>query len=107
MYTRTQIDMLLSRSVAAVERAMVVLYERQTEDEQHSRTAKYQNGVGFSGAHAKRGTYYAKWVMGGRSLSGRHLINARRIALRHSKQLVEAANHKLSREREKNEREAS
>lgn len=91
-WTREQIDEILSTNDRAVERAMVRLYELQTQDEQQSSTTRVHNGQGFGSWYAQKGSYYARWVLSGRSLSGRHLDNARKIALKHSRQLVEIAN---------------
>ena len=91
-WTREQIDEILNTNDRAVERAMVRLYELQTQDEQQSSTTRVHNGQGFGSWYAQKGSYYARWVQSGRSLSGRHLDNARKIALKHSRQLVEIAN---------------
>lgn len=92
VWTRDEINALLHHSNAAVERAMVVLFERQTTDEQRSEDTKHLNSIGFSAAHARTGSYMAKWVLSGKHLTGRFLDRARQIALSHSKQLVEEAN---------------
>lgn len=91
-WTREQVNTLLQANDRAVERAMVALLGRQTDDEVRSEDTKHLNGIGFSGAHARHGTYYAKWVQSGRRLTGHHLERARKIALIHSKQLVDEAN---------------
>jgi|GEM_PF-2130296 len=77
-----------------VERAMVVLYERQTTDEQTNSNTVYQNGQGFCAYAARRGTYYAKYVLSGGRLTGVHLDRARNIAIKHVRQLVEMAERK-------------
>lgn len=92
VWTRPLINALLKQNNRAVERAMVRLHDLQTRDEQRDSTTRVLNNAGFSAAHARRGTYYARWVLGGRRLTGWHLENARKIALRHSRQLVEIAN---------------
>ena len=91
-WNRQQINDLLRRNPRAVDRAMVALYRRQTQDEQRSDTTRHNNGIGFCSWSARKGSYYAKWVLSGRRLTGRHLQNARRIALHHSRQLGEEAN---------------
>jgi hypothetical protein len=91
-WTRTQINNLLSTNPVAVERAMVRLYNLQTQDEKASSNTRWHNGRGFAAYAGRRGTYYARWVLGGRHLSGIHLERARAIALRHSGQLVSIAN---------------
>jgi hypothetical protein len=91
-WTRDEIDELLRRNDKAVERAMVALYSRQTRDEQQTSHTRHDNGIGFSAAHASKGSYYARWVESGRKLTRHHLNRARKIALLHSKQLVQEAN---------------
>ena len=95
-YTRADIDRILNSNPRAVGRAMIVLFERQTADEQQRSSTRHQNGRGFNAYSARSGSYYARWVQSGRQLTGRHLVKARLIALRHSRQLVEEANDKLA-----------
>jgi len=94
-YTREDIDRILNSNPRAVGRAMIVLFQRQTADEQRRSSTRHQNGRGFNAYSARSGSYYARWVKSGRRLTGRHLAKARSIALRHSRQLVEEANEKL------------
>jgi hypothetical protein len=96
-HTKQSIIDLLNRNDLAVGRAMVVLYNRQTADEQSDETTKHHNGVGFSAYAAHSGTYFARWVLDGRTLTGKYLDRARKIAIRHAGQLVEEANEKSER----------
>ena len=91
-WNRDQIDNLLRTNPKAVERAIVRLYNLQTQDEQASDDTKHHNSVGFAGYAARNGSYYAKWVLSGRSLTGKHLEKATAISLKHSRQLVIMAN---------------
>lgn len=93
-WNRNQINELLKTNPKAVERAIVRLYELQTNEEKQTQVTRIRNGAGFSSAHSYRGSYYAKWVMSGRNLTGAHLERARTIAIRHSGQLVAIANSK-------------
>lgn len=77
-----------------VERAIVAIYRRQTHDERTSDETKHRNGVGFSGAHAKLGSYYARWVINGNRLTGNHLIKARQLILHYCGQLASIAAEK-------------
>lgn len=85
---------LLNTNPKAVERAMVVLYNRQTLDEQRSEITTHRNGRGFNAAHAHLGSYYAKWVISGKHLTGTHLEKARKIALQYAGQLLAIAQEK-------------
>jgi hypothetical protein len=86
---------LLNMNDRAVERAMVAIYNRQTADEQVSSDTKHQNGVGFTGADARLGTYYAKWVLKGNSLTGKHLVKARYMSQKYVRQLTDIATARL------------
>ena len=88
MWNKTSIIDLLDRNPRAVERALVVIYNNQTAEEKSCEATMLNNGVGFSGCDAHSGTYYAKWVLSGRHLSGKHLDKARRIAKRYHRQLL-------------------
>lgn len=73
---------------------MVVLYDRQTADEKSTSTTRHDNRRGFRANHASKGSYYARWVLSGRNLTGWHLKNAQEIALQYTRQLSEQANLK-------------
>lgn len=91
----------LDRSVAAVERAMVLLYERQTAAEQASEITTEHNAVGFSANDATVGTRIVKNVIlrataagvrPGKRLWGTSLAISRRITHRYAAtQLLDAA----------------
>lgn len=92
MYTRAQIDALLEKSNKAVEVGIVRLNQLQTADERAAFDTKYHNDIGFQSCYARKGTYMANWVLSGQPLSGKWLEQARKICLRHSRQLVDLAN---------------
>jgi hypothetical protein len=92
VWTRAEIDAKLHTDPRWVERAMVRLFELQTYDEQRADQTKHHNNRGFCGWAAKRGSYYARWVKSGKRLNFYHLKRARKIALKHSRQLVDTAN---------------
>jgi len=94
---------LLMRSDRAVERAVVVLLDRQTATEQSSERTINHNEQGFVPYDAKIMSSMAKWVMKGNRLSQRQLAYLRngkserfpsRIG-KYSRQLCEIANDKL------------
>lgn len=93
-YTRLDIAQILVKNDRAVERAMLLLYRLQTQSEQMTSQTTVHNGVGFSSAHASRGSYYGRWVASGKQLTGKHLDLARKISLRYTRQLADAANSK-------------
>lgn len=118
VWTRQEIDSLLRKSDVAVMRGIVRLFELQTADEQRVAHTKKKNCVGFSAADAKAGTRMARWLIGlndkneyryppkdlrhpvcqrvlGRYAQGGTVMDrARKIALKHSMQLVDIANQR-------------
>lgn len=94
-WTREQIETLLIENNRAVEKGIVALYQLQTADEQASETTNHHNNMGFCGWAARNGTYYAKWVLSGKQLTGKHLDKARKICIHHVRQLTEIANNKV------------
>jgi hypothetical protein len=98
-HTKESIQDLLAKSDAAVERAMVAIYDRQTQDEKATSDTRHTNQRGFSGAHASKGSYYARWVLGGRHLTGSHLAKARAMSMHYWRQLLEVAEAKTAKAR--------
>lgn len=97
MWTKERIARLLNTNDLAVDRALSVLYDRQTQDEKGTSTTKHSNGRGFKSNHAVRGSYYGRWVQSGKRLTGGHLVKARHIALQYTGQLADEANAKSAR----------
>jgi len=93
-HTKESIQDILAKSDRAVARAMIVIYDRQTQDEKTTSDTRHTNQRGFSGAHAKTGSYYARWVLSGRGLTGKHLDKARAMAMHYWRQLLEEAERK-------------
>jgi hypothetical protein len=87
---------LLVYNSRAVERAMIAIYNRQTEDEQIAQDTKHSNGKGFAASDARLGSYYAKWVLSGKQLTGSHLDKARQMSFKYIRQLAEVANEKMA-----------
>jgi len=76
----------------AVKKALVILYRRQTADEQKHRDTKHSNKQGFNTAHAKEGTRLARKILAGENLSLFELKTGFRIASYYAgTQLLEAA----------------
>jgi hypothetical protein len=78
---------LLLNNDAAVEDAMLELYQQQTEDEKTHKATYHRNARGFSSAEAKIGTYLAGIIIDGYHLKGIHLDRARHLVLNHYKQI--------------------
>lgn len=89
--TMSDVVMAVRSNDKAVARAMVLLHKRQTDDERADHYTKHVNQRGFNKWASKKASFYAEWVDGKRTLTGKHLANARRIALIHRRQLLEEA----------------
>lgn len=89
-----KIKKLLETNDKAVSRAIVALYERQTEDEKNRENTVEKNGVGFNGFDAKFFSSLAQQIQSGRTLSQKQIAFARKGIMKYSKQLAEIANCK-------------
>lgn len=91
---KAEIQGLLERNPRAVARALVVIYEFQTADEQATSTTSHANGVGFSGRDAEFGSSLAQKVLKGWALSEKQLNAGRRMVKKYWRQLALAAEKK-------------
>ncbi len=66
----------------AVERALIVLYARQTEDEKASEITSHKNGMGFTGTDAEFYTSLAKKVIASTYPNGKRLSTKMLATLR-------------------------
>lgn len=64
---------LLRTNDKAVARALVVLNERQTQDEQYAKNTRYLNGRGFRPCHARMGTSMATFFLRNNFLSPKQI----------------------------------
>ena len=86
------VDAALDTNPAAVERAIKLLFDRQTTAEQLREATLEDNGLGVRHNHARRIAYYGRWLARGRRLTGHHLDFARKIAQTYARtQLFELA----------------
>lgn len=87
----------LDTNNAAVERAMLLLGDRQTQEELANEATLKHNSIGFSSAHARFGAYVYGVLKNGGHLKGKTLTVARHIAKRYARtQLLQLAKDKLS-----------
>jgi len=86
-YTQQDIQDMLKTNDKAVIRAMLVIYEYQTEDEKNSDETLHANGMGFSGADAFILTQFTKFYKEHGFLSGKQLEIARKKMPKYAKQI--------------------
>ena len=73
MYTKEEIQHNLSTNPKWIERSLIVLYERQTHDEQHSGETTSLNGIGFNSSDSRYLSYCSRWLLQGKHLNQKHL----------------------------------
>ena len=100
--TGTDIVNLLRSNDKAIARALIVLKDRQTEDEQRSESTRHLNGRGFRPCHARMGVSMAKFYERNGYLSPKQIAYWRkegkegmRISI-YWRQLLEAATEKAA-----------
>lgn len=96
VWTKDEIKAMLLKSQNAVEKGLVAIYNRQTQVEKMMEATRYNNSVGFSAAHCRRGSYYARWINSGKRLSGKHLEKGREIILHYVGQLTKISNGEIA-----------
>jgi len=72
-YTKEQIKENLSKNPKWIERALVVLHNLQTTEEQITNETIKENGVGFNSSDSRYLSYCSKWVKSGKHLNEKHL----------------------------------
>lgn len=78
MLSKFEIVRLLETNDKAVARALVVLNNNQTADEQSQEMVKYRNGQGFRPCHARMGTSMAQFFQARGYLSPKQIAYWRR-----------------------------
>lgn len=89
--TLESIRALLDTRDDAVQRAITLLYARQTAEEQASAVTVEHNGRGFNGADAELLTSFAQQIARGRNLTPRQMEFARRKVRKYARQILEVA----------------
>jgi len=91
MYTKEQIQDKLRNDVRWMERGLIVLFDRQTEDEQKSDETVYNNGVGFSGCDSRYLSWVTKYLLKSslNHLSGVHIEKVGKKLPKYWKQILD------------------
>lgn len=85
---KEQLQTLLLRSDKALERAIIRIYEAQTDDEQISNKSLHYDNMGFNRVDAEPMTIMAKQLLGGIHLSSRQKYIARKKMPKYWRQLM-------------------
>jgi uncharacterized protein YjcR len=73
-------------------RAVLVVFENQTQDEQQSEFTKFDNGIGFNGTDANICSSLAKQILNGRNLSQKQDAILMKIMKKYASQVLSATN---------------
>ena len=79
---------------AWVERGIVALFERQTNDEQIVENSRHDNDRGFNKPDSKIMSQWAKEIISGQHLKDSELKLARKRLMKYAGQLAKIANYK-------------
>jgi hypothetical protein len=93
-WNKARILHLLKTNNEMVKRSLLVIYGRQTAEEQNCKDTIETNGVGFSGSDAGILTSIAQWYLERGYMSPKQLDIVRKKMLKYTRQLVEIANQK-------------
>ena len=63
-YTKEYIQAKLSTDIRWIEKAVLVLFERQTDDEQTNQVTRWENGRGFNSSDSRYLTYVSNYLIG-------------------------------------------
>ena len=91
-WTVDEVREMLKTNQSWMERATVVLHDRQTTSEQATRDTRYLNMKGFNSADAKRMSKNAEWLKSGRHLSGWHKEQGFKRIPKYAKQITAIIN---------------
>lgn len=90
-------EKLMMGDVRWIERAVIAIFNKQTENEKEVESTNMRNNVGFTGADAKILTSFAKQLLRNknRHLSDKQLAIAKRRIVKYAGQLAKIANGKI------------
>lgn len=92
VWTKEEIRKNLEQSLAWLERGVLAIYARQTQEEQYVGETREHNGVGFNGPDSGYLSYVARWLEDGNHLTGYHVEKVRKRMVKYAGQLARIAN---------------
>ena len=87
IYTKEYIQDKIQTDIRWLERTLLVIYDRQTKDEQNSRDTQENNGVGFTGFDGRYLSWCSEWLKKGNHLSGDHVDKCKKKLIKYWKQV--------------------
>lgn len=98
LYTEAEVRTKLATDRRWTLRAIEVLYQWQTADEQDAGDTRHQNMVGFNSADARRLSFYASLMREGKALTPRQIAVAQERLPKYAKQIMLAIAEKSASE---------
>lgn len=90
-----EIRALLETNDRMVEKSIVKLWERQTEDEKATKDTNTQNGIGYNHVDSSLMSSFAEQILRGKRLSEKQMVYARKKIMKYAKQITKIANGEL------------
>ncbi len=91
----SHIRKMVATDITWTRRAILALYEHQTDDEKNSELTKENNSRGFNSFDATFLSSIAKQLLAGRRLSEKQLVASRKALRKYSGQLLRIAEAKV------------
>jgi len=88
VWTKELLKELFLKNDEAIVRAMLRIYDKQTEDEKISEYTRDDNGVGFSGVHGEIMTKFSKFYQERKYLSFKQMVVIKKIMPKYAGQLL-------------------
>lgn len=95
VWGKDEIKGYLEKSDKWVERGLVALYKKQTDDEQTHNRTKHRNNAGFNKTDAEFLTSCAKFFIENGFLTKKQIVYCRKKILKYSGQLAKIANRRI------------
>lgn len=92
IWTIEEMKNLIANNDRVLYRALIVLYNGQTADEQRDGATRYTNGIGFNGVDAPILTSFAEFLERTKFLTTKQKAIARKKLPKYAKQLVKVTN---------------
>jgi hypothetical protein len=94
-WTKDEIKHLLETRDLMVERSIVQVYYKQTEDEKMAKDTNHQNGVGFNHVDSQLLSSFAEQIIKGRHLTQKQMVYARKKIMKYANQIKKIANGEI------------
>jgi len=95
-WTKTSIQSLILSNPAALKRAIIKIYERQTAEEQNCDQTIEHNGIGFNGVDAEIMSSFAKQLAKKGFLTDKQFVIAKKKMPKYWSQILQLINEKAS-----------